>query len=223
MNPREIIKGSYSWAKQFISIHNEGLEISTQQTFEHPKLGMCFYLNIDGVVHSSFGFSTSGGVIRDGKGDWIMGYNRFLGKCSVVVAELQDILDGLLFLQKQGYDEVIIQSNNIKNIVSISDKKIEGSKTTLLKRIQQIIAFEEKWPLSYVPRESNRIASLTKTGLSSDEVLHMFEDPPLKIKEILKEKSSPDNLVMNFFMQFFVHFIQKIYIYSQDLHLVYSG
>ncbi|MBA0576217.1 hypothetical protein Golob_025086, partial [Gossypium lobatum] len=40
-------------------------------------------------------FSTIGGVIRDGKGKWILGNNRFLGKCSVAVAELWGILDGL--------------------------------------------------------------------------------------------------------------------------------
>ncbi|MBA0646393.1 hypothetical protein Goklo_014364, partial [Gossypium klotzschianum] len=87
------------------------------------------------------------GVIRDGKGNWILGYNRFLGKCSVVVAKLWGILDGLLLLQKQGYNEVIIQSDNLEIIVSISDSKIEGPNVTLIRRIQQILANEEKWSL----------------------------------------------------------------------------
>ncbi|MBA0847739.1 hypothetical protein Goshw_022411 [Gossypium schwendimanii] len=37
-------------------------------------------------------------IIRDEKGKWILGYNLFLGKCSVFVAELWSILDGLLLL-----------------------------------------------------------------------------------------------------------------------------
>ncbi|MBA0805021.1 hypothetical protein Gohar_004567, partial [Gossypium harknessii] len=38
------------------------------------------------------------GVIRDGKRKWILGYNHFLEKCSVAVAKLWGILDGLLLL-----------------------------------------------------------------------------------------------------------------------------
>ncbi|KAH1040511.1 hypothetical protein J1N35_042254 [Gossypium stocksii] len=57
------------------------------------------------VVHSISGFSIANGVIRDEKGTWILGYNQFLGKCSVGVAELWGILNGLVLLQKQCYDE----------------------------------------------------------------------------------------------------------------------
>ncbi|MBA0843423.1 hypothetical protein Goarm_000615, partial [Gossypium armourianum] len=34
-------------------------------------------------------------------------------------------------------------------------------------------------------------------ALSSDEVLHMFEEPLLEIKEILKEENTLDNSFMN--------------------------
>ncbi|MBA0669835.1 hypothetical protein Goklo_024676 [Gossypium klotzschianum] len=61
---------------------------------------MFFYLNTDGAVHSVFGFSIASGVIRDGKGKWILGYNQSLGKCSVAVAELWGILDVSLMAQK---------------------------------------------------------------------------------------------------------------------------
>ncbi|MBA0818810.1 hypothetical protein Gohar_025536, partial [Gossypium harknessii] len=61
------------------------------------------------------------GVIRYGKGKWILGYNHFLGKYSVAVAELWVILDGLLLLQKQGYDEVTVQLDNLENVISICE------------------------------------------------------------------------------------------------------
>ncbi|MBA0568770.1 hypothetical protein Golob_006240 [Gossypium lobatum] len=96
---------------------------------------MCVYLNIDGVVYSSSSFSTASGVIHDGKGTWIFGYNRFLGKCSFMVAELW--------------------SNNLENVISISDRKIEGTKISLIRRIQQILAFKGKWSLRYIPSETN--------------------------------------------------------------------
>ncbi|MBA0699839.1 hypothetical protein Goari_001444 [Gossypium aridum] len=68
-----------------------------------------------------------------GKGSWIVGYNRFLGKCSVFVAELWGILDGLLLIQKQGYNEIIIQFDNLEVVVAISDSKLERSNSTLVR------------------------------------------------------------------------------------------
>ncbi|MBA0671670.1 hypothetical protein Goklo_025482, partial [Gossypium klotzschianum] len=65
-------------------------------TSVHQNLGTCFYLNTDGVVHSVSGFSTAGGVIRGGKGKWILGYNQSLGNCLVAVAKLWGILDASL-------------------------------------------------------------------------------------------------------------------------------
>ncbi|MBA0760382.1 hypothetical protein Gotri_023130 [Gossypium trilobum] len=71
----------------------------------------------------------------------------------------------------------------------------------LIRRIQQFVASERKWSLRYVPRETNWIADvLAKMALSSDEVLHMFEEPPMEINEILKEAFSSDNLIMNISM-----------------------
>lgn len=68
--------------------------------------------------------------------------------------------------KKQGYDEVIIQSDNFKNVISISDRRIEGPKTTLIRRIQQIL--------------TNALDQMT---LSIDEILHMFEDPHWRLKK----------------------------------------
>ncbi|MBA0608759.1 hypothetical protein Godav_020945, partial [Gossypium davidsonii] len=49
---------------------------------------------------TTIGLSVTGGVVWDETGKWLLGYNRFLGKCSVFDTELWDILDGLLLLQK---------------------------------------------------------------------------------------------------------------------------
>ncbi|KAH1055232.1 hypothetical protein J1N35_033297 [Gossypium stocksii] len=119
--------------------------------------------------------SSSGGVLRDRKGNWIFGYNHYLGKCSVFVVELWSILDGLKLFQKQEYNEVIIQSDNLE-VVAIGNSKLEGSNSTLVKQICWILLIEEKWCLRYVPRETNKIVdAVTKMALSNDEDSHMFE------------------------------------------------
>ncbi|KAG8503614.1 hypothetical protein CXB51_001608 [Gossypium anomalum] len=85
--------------------------------------------------------------------------------------------------RKQGYDEVTIQSDNLEIVVAISNSKLEGSNSTHIKRIQQILANEETWSLRRVPRENNRIAdALAKLALLNDEELHMFDDPLWRLK-----------------------------------------
>ncbi|MBA0844754.1 hypothetical protein Goarm_022671, partial [Gossypium armourianum] len=44
------------------------------------------------------GLSVTGGVIWDETGKWLLGYNRFLGKCLVFDTELWDILDAKMSL-----------------------------------------------------------------------------------------------------------------------------
>ncbi|MBA0833142.1 hypothetical protein Goarm_017478, partial [Gossypium armourianum] len=102
---------------------------------------------------------------------------------------------------KQGYDEVTVQSDNLENVIYICESKLRGPKNSLIRRIQQILAFEDKWSLIYVPRETNRAAdALAKMGLLSGETLHMFEDPLLEIKEISKDDNTFDNLSMIYSM-----------------------
>ncbi|MBA0582142.1 hypothetical protein Gorai_024293 [Gossypium raimondii] len=68
-NIDEIIKVSVSWANQF--------------TFASKS----FRIDDD--------FATAGGFVCDHNGEWIFGFNRYLGMCTVVDAELWGILDGL--------------------------------------------------------------------------------------------------------------------------------
>nr|KJB18972.1 hypothetical protein B456_003G078100 [Gossypium raimondii] len=48
------------------------------------------------------------GAMCDTKGNWILGFNKFLGVCSVLEAELWGIFEGLSLLLKQGFDRVLI-------------------------------------------------------------------------------------------------------------------
>ncbi|MBA0802814.1 hypothetical protein Gohar_013084, partial [Gossypium harknessii] len=138
---------------------------------------MCFFLNTGGAVNFVSGFFAAGGVIRDGKGNWVLGYNCFLGKCLVAVVELKGILDNLLILQKQGYNEVTIHFDNLEIVIGISKSILEESSSNLIRRIQQILVEEEKRSLRYVLREANKIANaLAKMTFPNDEVLHMFDD-----------------------------------------------
>ncbi|MBA0876193.1 hypothetical protein Goshw_014361, partial [Gossypium schwendimanii] len=147
-------------------------------------------------------------VVLDARG-WGAGVRRHEGHARrprvalgvdlvLFVAELCGILDGLLLLQKQGYDEIVIQSDNLEVIGTIGDSKLERSNSTLVRRIQHILSNKEKWFLRYVLRESNKVAdAIAKMTLTNNEDLHIFDVPPITIQEVLKEDNTGDNLFIN--------------------------
>lgn len=57
-------------------------------TSKSSLAGGWIFLNIDDAVQLDSGNATTGGVLRDEKEEWILGYNKFLDKCSVFDAEL---------------------------------------------------------------------------------------------------------------------------------------
>ncbi|KAH1091295.1 hypothetical protein J1N35_018552 [Gossypium stocksii] len=58
--------------------------------------------------------ATTGGIVRNRNGEWIIGFNRLLGSCSVFEAKLWEILDGLGIIIDRGYDHVRIQTDSLE-------------------------------------------------------------------------------------------------------------
>ncbi|KAH1054919.1 hypothetical protein J1N35_032984 [Gossypium stocksii] len=100
------------------------------------------YLNIDGAVHLDSGFATAGGIVCDKEGNWIIGFHRFLGKCSVFDAELCGILDGLELVQRRGYDQVIIFFDCLQVVKAILGSSSTTSNSALIRRIHNILSQE---------------------------------------------------------------------------------
>ncbi|MBA0614953.1 hypothetical protein Godav_015164, partial [Gossypium davidsonii] len=72
------------------------------------KFQLRFQLNTDGAVTKSSSIAMIRGGIRDRSGSWILGYNRFVGPCSILDAELWGILKGLVITLDRGFDSMII-------------------------------------------------------------------------------------------------------------------
>ncbi|KAK5841936.1 hypothetical protein PVK06_004262 [Gossypium arboreum] len=110
-------------------------------------------------------------------------------------------VDKSMLPTRQGYNEVIICSDNLENVILLGERKDEGSSNALIRRIQQILSLEDNWVLTYVPREINRVAdALAKISLSSGSSLRILESPPSRIKDILQDDISVDNSFMNHFL-----------------------
>ncbi|KAK5847121.1 hypothetical protein PVK06_003423 [Gossypium arboreum] len=100
-NIEEIIKCAYNWAKHYGSIRRRGRERIGRHTSREDFVGTRKWICIrsDGVVKVNTGSASAGGVMRDQNGDWILGFNRKVGNCSVYEAELWGILDGMTLAQ----------------------------------------------------------------------------------------------------------------------------
>lgn len=109
------------------------MELTTQLEQLTPR--MWLFLNTNGAVQNSTGLSAAGGVLRDEAGKLLSGYNRHLGKCSVIEAKLWSILDGLLLLQKQGYDNIIIQSDNLKVVEALCGNQVVGLRKQMAREV----------------------------------------------------------------------------------------
>ncbi|MBA0701430.1 hypothetical protein Goari_005495 [Gossypium aridum] len=134
------IKASISWAKHFM-LADRGNTSSFQRPCSCPNMSRFgIYLNTDGSVRLEDGFATTRGKFHDNSGQWILGYNRFLGSCSVFEAELWGILDGLSILIDRGYKEVQIRTNSIEMASAIHEITLDGQTTALIRRICQLLS-----------------------------------------------------------------------------------
>ncbi|MBA0597515.1 hypothetical protein Gorai_007318 [Gossypium raimondii] len=59
------------------------------------------------------------GVARDMNGEWLFGFNRYLGKCLIFDAELWSIFEGIKLVQRRGHDTVIILSDSLDLVQAI--------------------------------------------------------------------------------------------------------
>ncbi|KAE8732799.1 hypothetical protein F3Y22_tig00001728pilonHSYRG00036 [Hibiscus syriacus] len=52
-------------------------------------------LNTDGAVNSRSSLSTAGGIIRNYEGTWLVRFNKYIGRSTILQAELWGIYEGL--------------------------------------------------------------------------------------------------------------------------------
>ncbi|MBA0754307.1 hypothetical protein Gogos_021568 [Gossypium gossypioides] len=90
------------------------------------------FLFTDGAVARDSSYAATGGVALDRDGNWIVGFNRFLGMCSPFEADVWAILDGILILFNKGYKRIIIMIDNLEVGQILTDMDLEDSGITVL-------------------------------------------------------------------------------------------
>ncbi|KAH1121591.1 hypothetical protein J1N35_004751 [Gossypium stocksii] len=82
---------------------------------------------MDGTVKIDFGYAAAREDLRDEQGEWLFGFNKRLGKCSIFDVELWGILDGLSLLQVKQCEIVLIRTDSLEVIEVIQDPDLKSS------------------------------------------------------------------------------------------------
>ncbi|MBA0820130.1 hypothetical protein Gohar_022159, partial [Gossypium harknessii] len=144
-----------------------------------PKISNWIQLNSDGVVKDSTGIATIGGILRDKYRSWIIGYNRLVGTCSILDADLWGIFEGVAIAINKGFDRILIISDSQEAIQVIQGRVTKMSNSALVRRIILLLAKMNFWSIQHVPRDYNKEAdSLAKMIVSDNGCIQFFETPP---------------------------------------------
>ncbi|KAA3482036.1 RNA-directed DNA polymerase (Reverse transcriptase) [Gossypium australe] len=183
----EVVKVSSCWARQYESsraFHKNNLQNSNSNNITNDNW---VFLSTDGAVNNHTGVAAAGGVARDHEGNWITGFNHFLGVCTPMEAVIWGIMDGILILLNKGFRRITIASDNLEVVQNLLALNTEDSGIALLRRTKRIIQSAGEWNIKYVPRNRNMVADcLAKLSLNWKSNLQVFEEAPKEILDLLQ-------------------------------------
>lgn len=137
-----------------------------------------FKLNCDGAFTVYGNKGAAGGVLRDWKGEFILGFSDALIECSSALeAELWAIKIGMQTVVARGYRNLIVESDSLKAIQIINAHKGDFLRSS----IQHMTRMVDRICWNHVYRETNSVADgFAKHGLSlsQDQSIRVFESAP---------------------------------------------
>ncbi|MBA0749026.1 hypothetical protein Gogos_002992 [Gossypium gossypioides] len=131
----------------------------------------------DGSFRPEDAFTTTGGLLRDQNREWIIGFNRYLGNCTVLDSKLWGILDSLKLALDEGFENVLIQSNSLVAINMIKDGIYGNSNSASVRRIHTILKLLNVWSLQHISKEDNKLVdNIVKVVQDRKTYLRLMEE-----------------------------------------------
>jgi ribonuclease HI len=98
-------------------------------------------LNTDGASKEE-GWAGCGGIIRGSDGEWLGGFAKNLGRCSAFVAELWGVYEGLSYVRRLGFREIMldVDSSYVAHVLTkgVTDSIMGRSLVTAIRRLLEI-------------------------------------------------------------------------------------
>ncbi|RYR05834.1 hypothetical protein Ahy_B06g085655 [Arachis hypogaea] len=179
--------------EEFLKVANSNLNPRNNQDtsgylvrWSRPK-GDCIKLNVDGSWYNHRSNAACGGVFRDSAGRYLKGFSGNLGNCSIMHAELWAIIHGLNIATRNGYQNLVVESDSAAAIDFIKNGSFPGHHCApLIQDIRVLAARIQQVSWVHVFREANMVADqLAKKGQDLPLGLHIFDSIPSDISYTL--------------------------------------
>ncbi|XP_028761736.1 uncharacterized protein LOC114720258 [Neltuma alba] len=90
-------------------------QIGEEITKWYPPPEGCLRLDTDGSMNLQR-HASCGGLIRNPKGDWVLGFQRTLGCIPPMCTELLGVVTGLRICKQQGFNKILVYTNSLEVI-----------------------------------------------------------------------------------------------------------
>ncbi|KAH9752901.1 putative ribonuclease H protein [Citrus sinensis] len=134
----------------------------------------------DGARKSS-GLSSTGGLIRNCYGEWIIGFGMNVGVVTIIGAELWGLYQGLCLAWDNGIRQLQVEVDSLCVTRLVADDEIRpNAHASLVRGIKELLNRTWQVQVKHVYRESNFAADFpANSALSLPVELHLFNSLPL--------------------------------------------
>lgn len=143
-------------------------------------------LNTDGCSKGNPGRASFGGVLRDDRGEWIMGFYGKLPNCASLEAELWGIYRGLKAISDRDLKHVEIETDSKIAMQLVRDGPSRRSRyADLIQDCKELMRITES-SIEHAFREGNQVADrLANMGVEQDAPIVSLLSPPVEIGDLL--------------------------------------
>ena len=144
-------------------------------------------VNSDGSALLSAGRASCAGCFRNNEGRWLLGFQRFLGNCGAMEAELWGIYYALVLAWDSGWKKIEVQTDSQLALDLLAGRGAGVFRVAnLVRNCRDLI--NRSWEVKMVKiyREANAVADrLTSLTIGDDFNLKIHQWPPVTIKFLL--------------------------------------
>jgi ribonuclease HI len=148
-------------------------------------------LNTDGAENSDHKYGC-GGLMRGSSGEWLGGFAKGLGDCSIESAELWGAWEGLELAWNLGFKQVELRMDALNVVKMLNREKVVTSfGWNLCKRIWRLVELDWEVQIRHTYREGNICAdSLAHMGSSFGNKVIFYESCPHQIRNFESANAS---------------------------------
>ena len=153
-----------------------------QVRWEKPSTGWV-KLNTNGSANVSLGVAEGGGLIRDDRGNWIVGYSRKIGKTNSFLAETWALRDGLLLCIQLNLNAIMVELDAKALVDALKNPSYANTiVSSLFNDCKRLAAQIPQLSIKHIYRETNRCADhLANVGSDQSLDFSFYFCPPVDL------------------------------------------